>query len=366
MQLPTLPRMLENHLQRIKNVVHGIQGLLAFLGWAMTIAVFTKSGKTDGRTKYYFALCFFTIPLLVYQAATPIFPRLRRFCNPYAFAAIDVLLALFWLAAFAAVAAWTNAGKDDGCSKFKYGSPGKCKLSEVTVGIGVVIWCVSYTVPIHKLKRFTEERLLKNGDRSLTGIHSLSFLLTSAMSIYSLLYYRQNGSMPGATPSNQQPIEDQTKYAFSSNPHEHDEFNTSDPEIGGAHGHQNPHVAADDTEDAEYEVLHPQPEEEEGAAGPHWSQGHSELGAGADTSYHGAGSYGTHHQQQQQQPEDPFRNPSPYREHSPYRDPHPSVLQAGAVGDPFRDDLALSHDAGGYGAGGGRVNIPDVNDFRPR
>lgn len=330
MQLPTLPAMLENHLQRIKNVVHGIHGFLIFLGWAMTIAVFTKSGKTDGRTKYYFALCFFTIPLLVYQAATPIFPRLRRFCNPYAFAAIDVLLALLWLAAFAAVAAWTNAGKDDGCSKFKYGSPGKCKLSEVTVGIGVVI-CIL-------------------------------FLLTSAMSIYSLLYYRQNGSMPAATPANQQPIEDQTKYAFSSNPHEHDEFNTSDPEIG-AHGHQNPHVA-DDTEDAEYEVLHPQPEE--ATVGPHWSQGHSELGAGADTSYHGAGAYGA------QQHEDPFRNPSPYREHSPYRDPgsggyeHPPVLQAGGAGDPFRDDLGLSHDAGGYGAGGGRVNIPDVNDFRPR
>lgn len=184
------------------------------------------------------------------------------------------------------------------------------------------------------------------------------------MSIYALLYYRQNGSMPGATASTQQPIEDQTKYAFSSNPHEHDEFNTSDPEIG-AHGHQNPHVAADDGEDAEYEVLHPQPEEE--AAGPHWSQGHSELGADDDTSYHGAGAYGAQPQ------ENPFRNPSPYREHSPYRDPgsggyeHPPALQVGSAGDPFRDDLGLSHDAAGYAAGrGGRVSIPDVNDFRPR
>ena len=50
MQLPT------EHLQKIKNVFHGIQGFVIFVSWALTIAVFTKSGKTDGRTKYFFAL----------------------------------------------------------------------------------------------------------------------------------------------------------------------------------------------------------------------------------------------------------------------------------------------------------------------
>lgn len=50
MQLPV------NALQRAKNIVHGIQGLVIFLAWAVTIGVFTKSGKTDGRTKYFFAL----------------------------------------------------------------------------------------------------------------------------------------------------------------------------------------------------------------------------------------------------------------------------------------------------------------------
>lgn len=39
-----------------KSYIHGIQGLIVFLAWALTIAVFTKDGKTDGRTKYYFAL----------------------------------------------------------------------------------------------------------------------------------------------------------------------------------------------------------------------------------------------------------------------------------------------------------------------
>lgn len=41
----------------------------------------------------------------------------------------------------------------------------------------------------------------------------------------------------------------------------------------------------------------------------------------------------------------------------------------GEAGDPFRDDLALSHEYGGYGAGGygrrnsgtGRVDFPEGN-----
>ena len=173
--------------------------------------------------------------------------------------------------------------------------------------------------------------------------------------------------MPGATPANQH-IEDQTKYAFSSNPHEHDEFNTSDPELGaseGAHGYQNPHAASAEDED-EYEVLHPQPVDEGEDRWGH-PQRPGEL-VSEDTSYHGANTgYGL-----QQQHQDPFRNPSPYRDPSPgpsYHQggsyEHPSALHAGA-GDPFRDDLALSHEQGGYAGAGGRINIPDANDFRPR
>ena len=170
--------------------------------------------------------------------------------------------------------------------------------------------------------------------------------------------------MPGTTPSTH-PIEDHTKHAFSSNPHEHDEFNTSDPELGGtAHGYQNPHAAAAEDEEEGYEVLHPQPDDEHAG----WGQRPNELsgGLGEDTSYHGATGYGQH--------QDPFRNPSPYRDPSPapsYHQggsyEHPSALHVGAgTGDPFRDDLGLSHEQGGYAGVGGRVNIPDVNDFRPR
>ncbi len=50
MQLP------HNYLQKGKNALHGLQGLVIFLGWALTIAVLVKSGRSDGRTKYFFAL----------------------------------------------------------------------------------------------------------------------------------------------------------------------------------------------------------------------------------------------------------------------------------------------------------------------
>lgn len=50
MQLP------EGTLVRGKNVIHAFQGLAVFVAWALTIAVFTQEGKTDGRTAFYFVL----------------------------------------------------------------------------------------------------------------------------------------------------------------------------------------------------------------------------------------------------------------------------------------------------------------------
>lgn len=41
---------------RVKMLLHALQGFVVFLGWALTIAVLTQKGGTDGRTAYYFAL----------------------------------------------------------------------------------------------------------------------------------------------------------------------------------------------------------------------------------------------------------------------------------------------------------------------
>ncbi|KAL8840546.1 MAG: hypothetical protein Q9170_001299 [Blastenia crenularia] len=318
-------RMPENLLQKAKIALHGVQGL-----------------------------CWFCIPLLIYQAGIPQFNRTRRFSNAYAHAAIDVLLAIFWFAAFISVATWTNEGIKKGvgrpgvkgCDAFAWGDGksrgSKCHLSQATIGMGVVIF--------------------------------LLFLATSFISIQNLLYYRRNGSLPGTTPQSH-PLpahdeDDQAKYAFSSNPH--DEFD-EDEERGGR-GH----------EDSTYEVLHTSADDihTDGNGLRPWGQSSnnnnlstSNLGRyddpdRIDTSYHGTS--GISAQPPQLPPHrDPFRDrsPSPYRVHNPplaeaeedtgYHGGRydPSPHRGHEAGDPFRDE----NEHGGFG---GRAEFPEADYHR--
>ncbi|QSS65834.1 hypothetical protein I7I51_06685 [Histoplasma capsulatum] len=96
---------------RVKMLLHALQGFVIFLGWALTIAVLTQDGPTDGRTAYCFALCWLTVPALIYLAAVPLWPRTQRFGNAYAFAVIDVLFGILWFASWVAVASYVAAGK---------------------------------------------------------------------------------------------------------------------------------------------------------------------------------------------------------------------------------------------------------------
>ncbi|WEW56533.1 hypothetical protein PRK78_001979 [Emydomyces testavorans] len=184
----------------------------------MTIAVFTRDGKTDGRTTWYFSLCWFSIPGLVYLTAVPIWPRVRRFGNPYAFATVDGLYAFLWFTAWIAIATYVGSGKaagenkeenkkagKKGCDAFGYGSPAKCRLSTGTAVLGAFVF--------------------------------LLFVVTTFMSFRDVMDYRRTGMMPydGSDPT----FAAQSKAAFSSNPHDPDEedgdteFRTGRP--GGPH-----------------------------------------------------------------------------------------------------------------------------------
>ena len=141
------------------------------------------------------------------------------------------------------------------------------------------------------------------------------------------------------------PVDEQTKYAFSSNPH--DEFDADEELAGGTHHPRGrPHR---DEEEEDYEVLHPHPEDEAGGhydapppVKPHYG---GAAGLESDTSYHGASS-SQHHQAS-----DPFRNPSP--------SPSYHSRQPSAAKDPFRDELYQ----GGWHPDG-RVEFPDHNNYR--
>lgn len=72
---------------------------------------------------------------MIYNSMTLLFARSRNWGNAYVFAALDVVFAILWLSAFAAVAAWTNHG-------YCFGA---CSLSKAMAGVGFFVLYVSYT-----------------------------------------------------------------------------------------------------------------------------------------------------------------------------------------------------------------------------
>ncbi|KAK3202387.1 hypothetical protein GRF29_161g1015693 [Pseudopithomyces chartarum] len=166
-----------SYVQKCKTVAHVFQIILIFIAGCITIAVLTKGGATGGATKFYFALCFLSAPAIIYLVMVPMWSRAERFANAYAFAALDGLYTILWLAAFASVMAWNAEGVSEGakdlkledgaprnCTIFKYGPEAKCSLSRVTVGFGAVIF--------------------------------VSFILTTAISGYYANKFRKEGIMP--------------------------------------------------------------------------------------------------------------------------------------------------------------------------
>ncbi|KAI9862968.1 MAG: hypothetical protein M1813_004141 [Trichoglossum hirsutum] len=221
---------------KAKVVAHIFQGVLVFIAWAITFSILVSPGGTDGRSKWYFVLCFLTAPALIYLSMTPRFEKTRKFANVYAFAAVDALFCIFWFSAFVAVAAFVASSEDRGaserklpttnCSTFANGSEKKCKLSKATAGLGSVVF--------------------------------ISFIITGAISLYGLMQHRKGkgGTFLGtksAAASDPNSMEAQTKAhtddAFSSNldddgtyvdpgpEHEHDEHALLHSGDAGQGGH---------------------------------------------------------------------------------------------------------------------------------
>ncbi|EGE06549.1 hypothetical protein TEQG_05548 [Trichophyton equinum CBS 127.97] len=240
---------------RTKSIIHGFQAFIIFLAWAMTIAVFTQPGKTDGRTVYYFILCWVSIPGLIYLTAVPMWPRLRKFGNVFAFALIDGLFTLLWFAAWIATATYVGTGvaqggkdkdndknKDDkdkgkksGCDVFAFGSPTKCRLSTGTTILAVFVFII--------------------------------FIGTTMISLRSVMEYRRTGTMPydGSDPT----FAAHAQAAFSSNaaPHDFDDDDDRDAESRTGRYHGGPPSRQND-EDA-YALLHNSEVDDLGPHGSH-------------------------------------------------------------------------------------------------
>jgi translocation protein SEC72 len=155
--------------------------------------------------------------------------RTARFTNVYASATLDALSAVLWLSAWAAVASYVSAGKNkvtntsgSGCDNFGLGSAAKCKLSEATIILGVLVM--------------------------------LLFCGTSYFSFQAVMHYRRTGEMPASAKASND-FAAQTQDAFSSNLRT-DDFDDEagfDARQGG--GHQSGLGISKQDED-EYALLH--------------------------------------------------------------------------------------------------------------
>ncbi|KAF2738592.1 hypothetical protein EJ04DRAFT_509475 [Polyplosphaeria fusca] len=179
-------RIPQSYIQKCKVVAHVFQVLFIFVSGCITIAVFTK-GSTGGASKYFFALCFLSLPALIYLVMVPMWSRASRFANAYAFLALDALYTIFWFAAFVSVAVWNTAGIRDGekekkikdgdgnCSTFAPGPEDMCTLSRATVGLGAVVFIffgITTAVSAYYLVKFRKEGILPYESKEVNPHHA--------------------------------------------------------------------------------------------------------------------------------------------------------------------------------------------------
>ncbi|KAE9991579.1 hypothetical protein Vi05172_g12942 [Venturia inaequalis] len=140
-------------LQKVKMAIHTAQALMIFILACITIAVFTM-GKTGGGSKWMFAVCWLSVPALIYLAAVPLWTRAENLAKAIWFAAVDTLFAIFWLSAVIAVAVYKRAGVNQGASDLKldaskgnctiyaasYGLPKQCNLSHASSIMGLFVF----------------------------------------------------------------------------------------------------------------------------------------------------------------------------------------------------------------------------------
>lgn len=169
-------RVPQSYIQKCKVVAHSLQAVFVFVATVLTITVMTKQGSIEGATKYFMAMCFFSIPAIIYLVMVPMWSRASRFASAYAFLAVDAVYTILWFAAFIAVAIWNSNGikqgakekkvadNDRSCATFAYGSKSKCIVSKAAVGVGIMIFIL--------------------------------FAITTSVSAYYFIKYKREGVLP--------------------------------------------------------------------------------------------------------------------------------------------------------------------------
>ncbi|KAF7560981.1 hypothetical protein G7046_g3178 [Stylonectria norvegica] len=183
---------------RVKLAIHGAQILFAFVAWCLEIAVMrSKKSEVTGQNGWAFGVFFISIPAWIFLVMTPRFSRTRKFAQVHAMLAVDGLMIILWLSAFAAQASYNSGGK---CGH-------GCGISKGVVGLGVFV--------------------------------SLLFGASTFVSAYTLTYYNFHGHLPGYDNQKIRGGEniDPDKAAFSMAPHDEEAYervNADDHDASGS------------------------------------------------------------------------------------------------------------------------------------
>ncbi|KAF4982373.1 hypothetical protein FZEAL_1992 [Fusarium zealandicum] len=238
----------------LKVGLHSFQIILSFVAWCLEIGVLNgKKALVTGKNGWTFAVCFLSVPAWIFLIMTPRWNRTRKFAQPHAMLAVDCLMCIIWLSAFATQASYNAEGS---CKD-------RCNISKGIVGCGVLVTYVPYLPPTA-----SRLRLPPTYQRSSTNMfRSILFAGSSFVSAYTLKYYTFHGNLPGY--DNRQIRSgdniDPDKAAFSMAPHDDEAYErvnmddnepTGNPYGGGynnssynstsRYGEANPYGADDD------------------------------------------------------------------------------------------------------------------------
>ncbi|KOS21285.1 hypothetical protein ESCO_006702 [Escovopsis weberi] len=147
----------------LKLGLHSFQIIATFILWCLEIAVFRADGASIvGLNGWTFAVCFLSTPAWVFLVMTPRFDRTRKFADPYAMFAVDLLMLVLWISAFSTQAAYNSA---DLCGTI-------CGVSKSIVGLGVIItllWAGSSLVSAYTMQYASFHNTLPGYDSRKIG-----------------------------------------------------------------------------------------------------------------------------------------------------------------------------------------------------
>lgn len=158
-----------------------------------------------------FALCWLTIPVLIYCAMTPRFPRTQPLSNPYAICGFNSLICFFWFVAPIALGVYNTNAQQKGFDKihadYTNKAPGAVAEKDLPSGPS----CETTTGT-------PKECSLNRADVALGVFMFLFFLATTLIAIYVALYYRAHLITPWEAHNDKigsEPVTEHTKHAFA-------------------------------------------------------------------------------------------------------------------------------------------------------